>query len=125
MNWWAWWSTENCARNWPYEQMVYAQLKICSREWDAQTPLGFRDANGLPNLDQTTRPYNNNNDKNRTCRIVDFAVPADHRLKLKEIKKKGKYLDLARELKKKKNCGTCMWRLYQLKLVLLVQSPND
>ena len=31
---------------------------------------------------------------------MDFAVPADHRLKLKESEKKDKYLDLARELKK-------------------------
>ena len=30
---------------------------------------------------------------------MDFAVPADHRLKLKESEKKDKYLDLARELK--------------------------
>ena len=29
-----------------------------------------------------------------------FAVPANHRVKLKENKKKDKYLDLARELKK-------------------------
>ena len=40
------------------------------------------------------------NKKKRTCRIVDFAVPADHRIKLKECEKKDKYLDLARELKK-------------------------
>ena len=32
--------------------------------------------------------------------MVDFAVPTDHRLKLKECEKKDKYLDLARELKK-------------------------
>ena len=32
--------------------------------------------------------------------IVDFAVPADHRIKLKESEKKAKFLDLARELKK-------------------------
>ncbi len=32
--------------------------------------------------------------------MVDFAVPADHRIKLKECEKKDKYLDLARELKK-------------------------
>ena len=38
--------------------------------------------------------------KKRTCKIVDFAVPADHRIKLKEYKKKDKYLDLGRELKK-------------------------
>ena len=35
----------------------------------------------------------------RTCKIVDFAVPADHRIKLKECEKKDKYFDLARELK--------------------------
>ena len=32
--------------------------------------------------------------------MVDFAVPADHRVKLKECEKKDKYLDLARKLKK-------------------------
>ena len=34
---------------------------------------------------------------------MDIAVPADNRVKLKESKKKDKYLDLLRELKK--NCG--------------------
>ena len=43
--------------------------------------------------------------KKRTRKIDDFAIPADHRIKLKECEKKDKYLDLARELKK--NCGTC------------------
>ena len=38
--------------------------------------------------------------KKRTCKIVDFAVPADHRIKLKEYEKRDKYLDLARELRK-------------------------
>ena len=32
---------------------------------------------------------------------MDFAVPADHGVKLKESEKKDKYLDLTRELKKK------------------------
>ena len=40
------------------------------------------------------------NKKKRTCKIVDFALRADHRIKLKECEKKDKYLDLARELKK-------------------------
>ena len=31
---------------------------------------------------------------------MEFAIPADHREKLKENEKKDKYLDLARELKK-------------------------
>ena len=34
------------------------------------------------------------------CKIVEFAVPAVHRIKLIECEKKDKYLDLARELKK-------------------------
>ena len=40
------------------------------------------------------------NKKKRICKIVDFAVPADHRINLKECEKKHKYLDLARDLKK-------------------------
>ena len=40
------------------------------------------------------------NKKKRTCKIVDFTVPAAHRIKLKECEKKDKYIDLARELKK-------------------------
>ena len=40
------------------------------------------------------------NKKERTCRIMDFAVPANHRVKLKKRQKRDKYLDLARELKK-------------------------
>ena len=49
------------------------------------------------------------NKKKRTYRIVDFALPADDMVKLKENKKKDKYLDLARELKKK-NCETWKWQ---------------
>ena len=44
-------------------------------------------------------------------KIVDFAVPADHRIKLKEYEKRDKYLDLARELKKK-TYGTWKLQLY-------------
>ena len=47
--------------------------------------------------------------KKRNFKIVDFAVPINHRVKLKENEKKDKYLDLARELKN--NCETWMWRL--------------
>ena len=39
--------------------------------------------------------------KKTTCRIVDVAILADHRVKVKENKKKVKYQDLARVLKKK------------------------
>ena len=43
---------------------------------------------------------------------MDFAVPADHRIKLKECEKKDKYLDLARELKK-------LWNM-KVTIVLIV-----
>ena len=37
----------------------------------------------------------------KICKIVDFAVPADHKIKMKESgEKRDKYLDLARELRK-------------------------
>ena len=46
-----------------------------------------------------TRPHNNKQ-KKRIYKIVNFAVPADHRINLKESEKKDKYLDFAWELKK-------------------------
>ena len=37
---------------------------------------------------------NNNNKRNKkTCRFVDFVVPYDHRLKIKESEKRDKYQD--------------------------------
>ena len=47
-----------------------------------------------------TRPYNNQQQK-RTCKIVDFAVPADHKVKLKEGEKKDKYFDFYWGIEKK------------------------
>ena len=57
------------------------------------------------------------NKKRELTKFKDFAVLADHRVKLKENEKNDKYLDLARELK---NCGTRKWCLYQMLLVLFV-----
>ena len=53
--------------------------------------------NGSSNLGQMT---SDSQQIRRTCRIVDFDVPADHKIKLKENEKKDKYLDLAWKLKK-------------------------
>ena len=78
--------------------MVYAQPSICPREWYTQTSMGLWHTNGPPDLGQKTRPYNNPQQKKRISKIVDFAVPADHRLTLKEFEKKDKYL--AREFEK-------------------------
>ena len=75
-------------------------------EIETQTPMRLWHTHGSPN--------NNDNNKKRICKIVDFAVPADHRIKLKEYEKKDMYLDLARELKKHEgdnytNCDWCDW----------------
>ena len=59
------------------------------------------------------------NKKKGTCTIVEFAVLAEHRVKLKGGGKKDQYLDLARGLKKKTeeqeidgdtNCNWSSWR---------------
>ncbi len=49
----------------------------------------------------------NEKEKKKICKIVDFAVPADNRIKLKECEKKHKKFDFAEELKK-------LWRLHQV-----------
>ena len=38
--------------------------------------------------------------KRRSCKIIDFAVPGDNRIKEKEKEKIAKYQDLKRELQK-------------------------
>ena len=63
--------------------------------------MGLWYTNGSPNLGQKTRLNDNHQKEKRICEIVDFALPADHRIKLKESEKKDKYLDRAIELKKK------------------------
>ena len=74
---------------WPYKQRVYAQPSVCLGELDTQISLGFWRENGSPYLTQETRSYNDQQ-KRRNFEIVDFAVPADHRVKLKGSEKKDK-----------------------------------
>ena len=79
--------------------------------------MGLWHTHRSPNLGQKTRPYNNHHKKKKICKIADFAIPADNRIKLKEYEKKDKYLDLARELKKtmehagdySTNWNWCVW----------------
>ena len=83
--------------------MIYAQPSTCSRKWHSQTAVGFWYTNGSPNFGPKTRSYNNQQKKKKKkkiCNIVNFAVPEDHRIKLKECEKRDKYLDHARKLKK-------------------------
>ena len=58
--------------------------------------MGLWHTHGSHNLGQQKKKKK----KKETYKIVDFAVPADHRIKQKVCEKKAKYLDLARELKK-------------------------
>ena len=51
--------------------------------------------------------------KKRICRIVDFAVPVDHRINLKECEKKDKYLDLAREFEK-------LWNMKMMSVPIVI-----
>ena len=44
---------------------------------------------------------------------MDFAVRADHRVKLKESEKKDKYIDLTRELKK-------MWNMKATFILIII-----
>ena len=62
------------------------------------------------------------NKKKRTCWIVDFALPADNKVKLKENEKKDNYVDHSRELKKismehesegDAYCNCCFWYNHQ------------
>ena len=79
--------------------MVYAQPRICPREWDAQTPQGFWNTSGSPILGQTNRPCNCR-PKKRIGQIADFTVSADRGAKLKEIENLDKYLKSLRKLRK-------------------------
>ena len=79
--------------------MIYTQLSICPGEWHINS-YGILTHEESPNLGQTTRPYNNQQRKKRTCKTVDVDVLAAYRIKVKESEKKDMYLDLAKELKK-------------------------
>ena len=68
--------------------MVYAQHSTYPNKWHPQTPMELLYTKGSRNLGQKTRPYYNQQQKKIICKIVDFAVPADHRIKLKECENK-------------------------------------
>ena len=72
-----------------YEQVVYSPPWICPGIFDAQSFLGFWDINRSTNLGQSTRPSDSQQKKveGGTCRIMDFAVQSNHKIKIK-IKRK-------------------------------------
>ena len=71
------------AEVWTYEQIVYAQHRICPTEWDTQIPLGFSDTNGSPNLGQMTRSYNNQEKrKEENWQNCEFCFPGGPQSKI-------------------------------------------
>ena len=69
---------------------------------------------GLLNLGPKTRPYNNQQKKKRIYKIVDFAVPADHRIKLKEFERNISTSTLLEKSMEHEggyytNCDWCFW----------------
>ena len=91
---------------------TYGDFKLQRKPFalaDVKKSQGVKKIN---NLGQNTRPNNNQQQKKRIFKIVNFAVPADRRIKLKEYKNKDKYLDLAGELKKLGNM--------QVRIILIV-----
>ena len=76
--------------------------------------MGFWDINASPNPDQTTRPCDNQQKQKRTRQIVDFAVPTDHRIKLKECEKEistrtllDNWKTMEQESDSNTNCNRC------------------
>ena len=100
----SWRSTGNCAKNW---KLTIRRKWYMHNPAATQTTMALWHTNESPNLGQKTRPCRSQKKKKkkgkkkRTCKIVDFAVPADHRIKLKASEKKNTCLDLSWELKKK------------------------
>ena len=100
--------------------MVYAQPSFVLENethkllWDFDIQTDYLTSTRRPDLIIINKKKKK---KKKICKIVDFPVPADHRIKLKECEKKDKYLDLAKELKKlwnmkvtnKTNCDWCFW----------------
>ena len=97
-----WWSTKNNARNWIFDptNKWYMHSPESVQENKAHKPLWDFEIQTDKEISAKRTDLVTVKKKEGTCRIVDFAVPADHRRKLKENEKRDKYLDLARELKR-------------------------
>ena len=72
---------------------MYAQIRTRLRKYDAQNSLGLEDTNGSLNLDHKIILSVNKKKKKKaknkvTCQLVDFAVPANPKVKKKKKKKR-------------------------------------
>ena len=98
-----------------FYQMLYSQTSICPRKLDVYNfTTGHLIPARQPDLVLINRKKKKKK-KRRTC-CLDFIIPADHRVKIKESEKIDKYLDLAWELKTAEYTGDsdtnnnwCVW----------------
>ena len=72
-------------------------------QWDFNIQMDHLIPARRPDLIIINKKKKKKKKRKKICKIVNFAIPADHRINLKECEKKDKYLDLAKELKKLRN----------------------
>ena len=104
------WSIGNCARNWNSTIWIY-------NVWDSKIQKYHLIATRRPDLVIVTPPPPKKKWKKRKCRMMEFAVVTDHKVRVKENEKRDKYLVVARELEKtmgdegdsETNCNWCTW----------------
>ena len=115
---WARWSPRNYARNlnltkwYMHHPESSLENKTYKLLWDFEIQTDYLISGRQPDVVII-------NKKKRACQIVDFAVPVDHWVKLKESEKKKRYL--AREFKKTvehksdgyTNCNWSSWNRHQ------------
>ena len=67
--------------------------------WDFEIQTDRLISTRLPNLMKVKKKKKKKKKKKTTRWLVDFVVPIDHRIKLKESEKRDKHRDFAEELK--------------------------
>ena len=126
MTGWGRWSTGNCSSYHTKKWLMHnpeSALENETQKVDIQNPLISTRQSDLVIINKKKKKKKRKKkkkEKKRPCLIVDFAVPADLRVKLKEREKRGKYQDLAREVKNMEhesdcdnNCNRCAWNNHQ------------
>ena len=56
--------------------------------------------------------------KKKNCKLVDFAIPVDHKMKIKENGKTDKYLDLVKELKN-------LWNMKVMVILIVILANHS
>ena len=99
--------------------MVYAQTRICPREWDTQTPLVFLHTSKCPNLGQTTKPYDNQQ-KRELAKLGILLSLLTTASNWKKVKRKiniwtlqGNWNTVEHKSDCHTNCDWCSWYSHQ------------